>query len=150
VDVSTRTVRSPPRRLNTLLGGRFYTHSSVTAAPAEYIFTETGANDPDFNLRREQSLIQRVGETDRHTFVSLLEPHGEYNGTREFTVASASNVGSIEHHSQDGLECVRISTREGEAAIVTLSFDTDPGAEHRMGCGGRQYEWNGFYGIFEH
>ena len=37
-------------------------------------------------------LIQRVREAGTQVFVSVLEPHGEYNGSREFTTASASSV----------------------------------------------------------
>ena len=49
-------------QLTFLKGSRFYTHSALATAPMELVFTETGANDPDFNLRREQALVQRVRE----------------------------------------------------------------------------------------
>lgn len=136
-------------QLTFLNDNRFYTYSALATAPMELIFTETGANDPDFNLRREQALIQRVADSGTQVFVSVLEPHGEYNGSREFTTASASNVAGIERAGQDGRELLRIVHRDGAVSTVALSFDADPAAKQSLSLGGETYEWTGFFKRFD-
>ena len=136
-------------QLTFLNDNRFYTHSALATAPMELLFTETGANDPDFNLRREQALVQRVGEAGTQVFVSVLEPHGEYNGSREFTTASASSVAGIERAAQGGMELVRITRRGGAAITVALSFEPDPAAKQTIGLGGEKREWSGFFKLFD-
>ena len=42
-----------------LSGGRFYTLTSATNPADELLFTRLGANDPEFNLRRDPALMIR-------------------------------------------------------------------------------------------
>ena len=136
-------------QLTFLNDNRFYTNSVLATAPMEMLFTETGANDPDFNLRREQALIQRVRDTGSQVFVSVLEPHGEYNGSREFTTASASSVAGIERAAHEGGELLRIIHRNGADSTVALSFDADPAKTQSLSLGGETYEWTGFFKLFD-
>src|SRR3546814_19480051 len=64
-------------------------------AGARFIVAESGANDPEFNLRREPALIQRVEGAADATFVSLLEPHGAYDASSEAVVASSARVAAL-------------------------------------------------------
>ena len=134
-------------QLTFLNGNRFYTHSALATAPMELVFAETGANDPDFNLRHEQALVQRVDGASAQVFVSVFEPHGEYNVSREYTTESASAVASIERTSEDSLEAIRITTKGGAVTTVLLAFDPDPEARHRIELAGATYEWTGFFGL---
>jgi hypothetical protein len=135
-------------QLTFLQGNRFYTYSALAGAPSEFVFAETGANDPDFNLRHEQLLIQRVRATGGHVFVSVLEPHGEYNGSREYTTESSSAVSQMDHVSEAGLNIIRVKTISGAVATVALSFDPDPMAFHEIEIEGEKLEWNGFIHFF--
>ena len=45
-----------------LTDNRFYTYTAIALDDMEVLFTELGANDPEFNLRREQALIFCAGE----------------------------------------------------------------------------------------
>ena len=128
---------------------RFYTYSALAAAPTGFLFAETGANDPDFNLRHEQVLVQRVDGAGAHTFVSLLEPHGEYNGSREYATASSSAIATIERAVAGSEVIVRIVTTDGKQRTVALSFDPDPAAGHRIDLAGNSYEWTGFFKLFD-
>ena len=51
--------------------------------------TRLGANDPDFNLRRDPALLLRR-RAENTTFVTAIEPHGTYSPVTE----SASNARS--------------------------------------------------------
>ncbi|MCW8926225.1 MAG: heparinase II/III family protein [Xanthomonadales bacterium] len=135
-------------RVTWINASRFYSYTVLARAPMEALFVETGANDPDFNLRREQGLILRVKDASDYTFVSLLEPHGEYNGSREFTVASASLIKDFSAHAADGLDLVHI-TSAGVKTSVALSHDADPTNAHAIEGDGKNYRWVGYYHLFE-
>jgi hypothetical protein len=146
---STHAAAGDLFQLTFLKDNRFYTHSALATAPMELVFTETGANDPDFNLRREQALIQRVREAGTQVFVSVLEPHGEYNGSREFTTASASSVAGIERAVREDRELLRIISRGGAASTVALSFDADPSEKQSLSLDDEVYDWTGLFKLFD-
>lgn len=128
---------------------RFYTYSVLADAAIEVLFTETGAGDPNFNLRTEQALILRVKDATDHTFTAVLEPHGEYNGSREFTTASASSVAGIERFEGRDSEAIRLSNKSGSTVVLGLSWDADNSKTHSVKTAGSNLDWKGFYRLFE-
>ena len=128
---------------------RFYTYSVLAETAMEVLFTETGAGDPDFNLRTEQALILRVKDATDHTFTTVLEPHGEYNGSREFTTASASSVIGLERFNDGDAEAIRVSNKSGSAAVLGLSWDADNSKTHSVKTADSSLDWKGFYRLFE-
>ncbi|MGS2720991.1 heparinase II/III domain-containing protein [Paraglaciecola aestuariivivens] len=95
-------------RVTWLKDKTFYTHSTVVNTPHnknasspahELMMVRIGANDPNFNLIAKQALINRVTSDKNLQFLSVLEVHGEYNGTREFTVNSASQLKDLKNVS---------------------------------------------------
>ncbi|MDO3385909.1 heparinase II/III family protein [Gilvimarinus sp. SDUM040013] len=86
-------------RLTWLLDDRFYSytfgHSVQAEVSGKTLFFQLGANDPDHNLRREQGLLRRLKSTNA-VFYSVVEPHGEYNGTHEYVRDSSSKVKNLE------------------------------------------------------
>jgi hypothetical protein len=134
--------------LTWLKGNRFYTWTALAPGDGEVLFTELGANDPHFNLRREQALILRVPEAEASTFVSVLEPHGEYNGAEEYTVRSQSAIASLEHFSESASDLIHITTGNGDERWFALSWDPRPDQRHSLTARGRTFEWNGYYRLF--
>ncbi len=132
-----------------LQANRFYTWSVLADAPMEVMFIETGATDPDFNLRHEQGLVLRVKGTSNHSFVSLLEPHGEYNGSREFTTASASNIESLSRTDSGLPDVIRVVTKNAKVRSVAFSYDADPNKQHSVETLNGPYTWTGYYQLFE-
>jgi hypothetical protein len=128
---------------------RFYTYSVLADADMEVLFTQTGAGDPNFNLRTEQGLILRAKNASEFTFISVLEPHGEYNGSREFTKASASNLAGIERYKGNGAEAIRLSTRNGDHTTLGLSWNADISKTHSVQTAGSKLNWEGFYQVYE-
>jgi hypothetical protein len=52
-----------------------------------------GANDPDFNLRRDPVLIHhRATASDQSTFVSIIDSHGEYSPVTELSTGQRSRI----------------------------------------------------------
>lgn len=131
-----------------LLDNRFYTATFLAETDTQLLFTETGANDPDFNLRHETGLIFRVPAATDHTFLTVLEPHGEYNGAREFTLASGSQLQSIERYSDGDLDLIRIENNQGYVIQVALSHNDDATASHSMTSPHGDLEWTGYVEVF--
>lgn len=76
-------------------GNRFYSINTLTNASTELKFTRLGANDPNFNLRPETAFMLRQPAVANHTFVSVIEPHGLYDLSKEVTVGFRSSVSSV-------------------------------------------------------
>ena len=57
-------------------------------------------------------------------FVSVIEPHGEYNPTAEFTVNSQSHVVDVTYHDEGEETLIIIETKSGEFVGLALSEDT--------------------------
>ena len=74
---------------------RFFTLTTVTRSGDELLMTRLGANDPQFNLRRDPSLIIRRKASDS-LFVSVLEPHGSYNPVTELAANAESNIVEVQ------------------------------------------------------
>ncbi len=130
--------------VTTLLDGRFYTYRFLPQRDAETILGETGANDPNFNLRREPVVIQRVKGAQNATFVSMLESHGRYDGAAEQTVGSDSQIKSLSHESSNGADIVIVETLNGTKFALAISYDSDPSKKHSVKAGGQIVNWTGF------
>ncbi|MBT8056480.1 MAG: heparinase II/III family protein [Gammaproteobacteria bacterium] len=128
---------------------RFYTHTALAGDGMNLVFAQTGADDPDFNLRHEQALLQRVSNADDHVFVSILEAHGKYDGAREYTTESASNLADLVYTADGNRELVRITARNGAVATLALAPDSGPDDAHRLEYDGTVYEWTGPYHLFD-
>lgn len=132
-----------------LTGNRFYTLSSISSQDQQILFTELGANDPNFNLRRENAVIQRISNSAEHTFVSVLETHGEYNGTLEFTRDPYSSISRVQLVEQDDIDFVLVETSHGKRWGLGISYDPQTSNSHSISYQGRAYEWQGYYKLFE-
>lgn len=103
----------------------FYTHSTVVSGanskgqPLEQqlLITRIGANDPNFNLIANQALINRVNASDNLEFLSLLEVHGEYNGSKEYTTNSRSQLTALANVSGD--------TDNKTVRLIKMEFEND-------------------------
>lgn len=130
-------------RLTWMQGSRFYSYHMLPSAGARFIVAESGANDPEFNLRREPVLIQRVDGAADATFVSLLEPHGAYDASAETVVASSARVTALEHRKDKGVDLVLITLVDGRRIAIAVADDVIAGAKHSVTVEGRTFAWTG-------
>ncbi|AKM07802.1 heparinase II/III domain-containing protein [Pelagerythrobacter marensis] len=135
--------------LTWLLDGRFYTYRFATDGATQAILGQVGANDPEFNLRREPLILLRREGAGGTTFATLLESHGRYDGAAEQTVASRSRVAAMRHHRQGGKDIVVLTLKDGGQVALAVSHDADPAARHRATIDGQQLAWTGFAAIVE-
>lgn len=135
--------------LTWLLDGRFYTYRFATDGATRAVLGQVGANDPDFNLRREPLVLLRRESAGGTTFATLLESHGRYDGAAEQTVASRSRVAAMRHERQGGKDIVVLTLKDGGQVALAVSHDPDPGARHSATVDGREIAWSGFAAIVE-
>ncbi len=127
----------------------YYTWLGATDTESqECIFTRTGANDPDFNLRSETSFILRSKGTD-HVFASALETHGYFNEAIE---ASTDARGKLQHisvigHNDQGT----VVELKGEGVHLTVMIsnraDVTEQTEHTLDFNNSTYCWKGFLAV---
>ncbi|MFC7378373.1 alginate lyase family protein [Brevundimonas sp. GCM10030266] len=142
VDASTAAAQQT-RSLTWLLDGRFYTWRFGASAPSRAILAETGANDPDFNLRREPLLIQRVDGQSEVSFFGVLEPHGRYDGTAETVTGASSRIQDIRRVRGDGAEVIVLTLSSGRTLALGVADDVTAGAAHSVSADGQTWRWTG-------
>ncbi len=72
----------------------YYTVSSLVQGSAKIFFARSGANDPNFNLRREPAMVIRKNGKNQ-SFISVIEIHGKYDAINEFSTNSYPAVREI-------------------------------------------------------
>ena len=141
---------SETSRLSWMSDRRFYTLTSVAGESDELLFTRTGANDPDFNLRLDPAfVIRRKGAGDT-AFVSVIEPHGDYNPVTELATNSDSNISRLRIvHNDENYTAVSIEDLGGQVTVLVLSnSDANRSKNHELDIDGKAYSWTGPYHYF--
>lgn len=122
----------------------FYTVTSASREGDQALLTRIGANDPNFNLRRDAGLILR--RTDGNTvFASLYETHGRYSYSDEIPVNSFSSVSevSIIHESADYV-VLSFELKDGSYYLFAISQnDAREGSLHSLQLASQKLEWTG-------
>lgn len=128
--------------------GRFYTQSSLVDGDTSVMFTRLGANDPNFNLRNESAFIYRKQDTKTHRFVSVLEPHGQYNPAKEYTLSAVSSVTDLQHQKQDQLGLLSLEVADNKYLVVINHHDNLV-KNTKFSYQGANYQFSGRFHIFK-
>ena len=137
--------------LNWLLNNKFYSYTAITSPNDEIIFGRIGANDPDYNLRSEPTLILRKKNSKNTVFVSTIESHGTYSPVSEFAVNAYSNIKSISVvHDSKEYTAIQIETKNDKVSVFIISNENnDNNAEHKLTIKDKEYTWKGSYLLIE-
>ena len=128
-------------------GGRFNTITTAAEEGDELLLVRLGANDPDFNLRRDPSLIIRR-ETDRRAiWASTIQSHGGYDPVSEAAVDVSGDIDDIKVvSSAKGYSVAQISWTSGIVSwLFVANGDGSKGVRHQLELEGRLYKWEGPY-----
>lgn len=133
-----------PTQFTWINGSRYYTVTAAADSATKLVLTRIGANDPDFNLRNEAAFMLRTRSANR-VFASVLEPHGEWDGTAEFTTGGFPAIKSVRVlASTDEGTVVSISGDHGLAwTLMITNRDADAKTTHRIDADGQTYAWTG-------
>ena len=125
---------------------RFYTLTSASNNNDEIILGRIGANDPEYNLRRDPVIIQRKKSKSNTVYASILESHGTYNAVTE-KAANAYSQFKFVKVVYDSTEYTAIEiNKEDETKIFILSNDDNSKEKnHSLTVKGKNYKWTGVY-----
>ena len=102
--------------------GKFYTLTSATDASDELFFTRIGANDPEFNLRRDPAFMIRRDAVGDTLFASVIEPHGSYSPVSELAIDSNSQIDALKViYDNDDYTAVAIVDLDGGTQVFVVS-----------------------------
>ncbi|WP_339721335.1 heparinase II/III family protein [uncultured Paraglaciecola sp.] len=127
--------------------GKYYTLTSATEKSDELLLTRLGANDPEFNLRRDAALMIRRKDSDNTTFASVIEPHGSYSPVSELSVNSNSNIAEVKVVlDETNYTAVVITDVNGDSSLFILSnVNASAKQQHQVKINGKLYSWTGPY-----
>jgi len=126
--------------------GKYYTLTSATDKSDQLLLTRIGANDPDFNLRRDAGFMIRRNDRDT-TFVSVIESHGSYSPVSEASLNSSSSVAHLNViYDNDNYTAVTITDVNGNEQLFILSNNNAASsATHELSVNNNVYKWTGPY-----
>lgn len=125
---------------------RFYTLTSAVEQGDQGLLTRIGANDPNFNLRRDPGFIQR--RTGGNTvFANLYETHGSYVYSSERPLNLFSSVENLLIlHQSEKYAVVQFSLKTGEQYQFAFSLiDNKEMSQHSIKLGNAQLNWTGAF-----
>ncbi len=143
----TAKATSDNSKLSWLNKGNFYTLTSVTNTKDELLFTRIGANDPEFNLRREAAFMLRRKNAKNTIFVSAIEAHGNYSPVTESAVNSNSNITALKVVLDTAdYTAIQITNIKGNTKLfITANRDASKEGQHNVKINDKNYEWSGSY-----
>ncbi|MFI8603895.1 heparinase II/III family protein [Cellulophaga baltica] len=127
--------------------GKFYSLTTVSNVNDDILFTRIGANDPEFNLRREAALMLRRKNTKNTLFVSAIEAHGSYSPVSESAVNSNSAITALKIVlDTEDFTAIAITNVNGTTKLfITANTDADKEVRHNLKINDKEYEWSGPY-----
>lgn len=132
-------------KFNWMHNNVFYTLTSATQATDKIIFARIGANDPEYNLRRDPTLIIRKNNTKNALYVNAIEAHGSYSPVSEFSVNAYSSIAKLETVVETKkYTAVRITNVNKQSKILILcNTNKDKTAKHTITINKKQFNWVG-------
>lgn len=124
--------------------GKFYTMTSAVKEGDEMLLTRIGANDPNYDLRRDPGFIHRRNASNT-LFASIYESHGFYSRSEEIPVNSFTSITNLKvlHESAD-YAVVQFELKTGSKYQFAFSMnDKDEKAKHKVQAGNEIIEWTG-------
>ncbi|RYZ30272.1 MAG: heparinase [Chitinophagaceae bacterium] len=128
----------------TFLNGKtYYTLSSLIDGDAQLFFTRSGANDPNFNLRREPSYIIRKNGKSQ-TFANVIEIHGKFDPVREFSSNAYPTVKNIRLiYNDEKYTVAEVQLGRDTLTIAQSNNESGTNVKHAVTVAGKTYQWSG-------
>lgn len=126
---------------------KFYTLTTITSQKDELLFTRIGANDPEFNLRRDPALILRRKDAKNTLFVSIIEAHGSYSPVSESAVNSNSSIKALRVIlDTEDYSAIEITNIKGDTRLfITANTNASKETIHKIKINDTNCQWSGNY-----
>jgi len=126
---------------------KFYSITSATNPKDKVVFARIGANDPEFNLRRDPTMIIRKKDTKNTIYASIIESHGTYDAVVEVANNAYSNFSKIEVLNDNAnYSSFNIQFKNGkEKTLILSNVDNNKDKEHTVEVNGKKITFIGAY-----
>ncbi|MEP0369289.1 MAG: heparinase II/III family protein [Cyclobacteriaceae bacterium] len=128
----------------------FFTMTSATQENDEWVYARIGANDPNFNLRRDPGLLH--SRTAKNTlFVNTYESHGKYDYASEIPTNLFTSVSDLRvlFHSVD-YSVVQFTLKNGDQYQFCISQNNkESNKSHTVELDGAKVEWTGTFQLIK-
>ena len=143
------SVKDKNTKFTWMNNNQFYSLTSLTSSNDQIILARIGANDPEFNLRRDPAFIIRKKDTQNTTFVTALETHGSYGYVSESAKNAYSNIDQLEIVFQDTIYIgIKITDKKGIKTLLLLNTKiNDALQKNEISLDNKVYKWTGNYFI---
>ncbi|WP_179352926.1 alginate lyase family protein [Winogradskyella vidalii] len=126
---------------------KFYSLTAATSNEDAIILARIGANDPEFNLRRDPTIILRKNDTKATVFASVIESHGNYDSVAEKANNAYSHFESVKVLlANEAYTAIELKMKTGATKLLILSNnDASKEASHTLDIDDANYQWTGAY-----
>lgn len=109
-------------QMNWLKDNKFYTLTAQSAIGDDIILARIGANDPEFNLRRDALLIHRKKSAKDIRFLSVIENHGTYSPVTEVPLNPYCKIESVKIEQESSTSIgINITAKDGNAWSIEVN-----------------------------
>ncbi|RVU86650.1 chondroitin lyase [Leucothrix sargassi] len=126
----------------------FYTWLGASSSDETLFFTRTGANDPEFNLRSETSLVLRRNAKDT-LFASVVETHGFFEESTEVCHGATGKFSTVNviGYNENASVVEIVGDDLSLLVMVNNSADVTEQTETSVEFGGQTYSWTGYFAV---
>jgi hypothetical protein len=144
----SEAVSSTPISQFTFLNhSRYYTISSLTEDSTHLFFTRLGANDPNFNLRRDAAFIVRK-QAISPTFLNVIELHGNFNPNMELSTNAYPSVKGMELlQNDDDFSIAKIKVGNKFLFLIQYNKSSTLQTKHTVNIQGKTIAFQGNYTV---
>ncbi|MCI4670373.1 MAG: heparinase II/III family protein [Bacteroidia bacterium] len=128
---------------------RIYTMYSWNPEGDKWFMGRLGANDSNFNLRRDPVLIQSKEDKKEVLFINCIEAHGSYDYASEIPASPYGMIEGIEkNYDSKKYLCITIMHKSGRSwRIIQANENPSEEQNHKLEIDSRTYTWKGPYHI---
>lgn len=113
-------------QMNWFKDSKFYTLTTESSMGDDIILARVGANDPEFNLRRDAILIHRKENAQSPRYLSVIENHGTYSRVTERPIDPYGKIESVKI-IEDSLQSVTFDITAKDGNSWTIEVDKSSG-----------------------
>ncbi|MFK8055879.1 MAG: heparinase II/III family protein [Saprospiraceae bacterium] len=125
--------------------GKFFTQVSTADAGDSIVFARIGANDPQFNLRRDAFHVLSKSAAKEHLFVSVISAHGKYDPVSEICKKPYAEL--IQPQVLiDNAKYTAVTVTVADKAswtIIIANQNNSSKQQHTLDVSGQPYTWTG-------
>ena len=123
---------------------QFIIQMNIASASDSLLFARLGANDPNFDLRRDAFNIHRKPAAKDHLFGSIISAHGKYDSVSEIaSFPYAEKIVPTVLLDNGKYTIVSVSIAGAARWLSIIGNETNTSwQQHALDIGGQTYTWN--------